>query len=293
MANFFSGRVPALRTAGLPLVAHTVGLLWLIATATALCQEDSTDKPGNKLLLLGQAPDDHPAATHEYMAGVRLLARLFRTWPDIQVDTASADGNWDEGPALVRRCDTAVLFLSEGARWIHDEPRRLEAFAQLAARGGGLVAIHWGMGTREPQYIDGFLKLFGGCHGGPDRKYKVLETNVEIADPTHPIVGGLRPLGLREEFYYQLKFAQDLAVKPVLKAEIDGNWETVAWAWERNDGGRSFGFSGCHYHENWRHTEYRRLLVNAILWTLKRPIPAGGALVDISDTALQLRSPGK
>ena len=30
---------------------------------------------------------------------------------------------------------------------------------------------------REPaEQIDVFVQLFGACHGGPDRKYKVLET---------------------------------------------------------------------------------------------------------------------
>ena len=32
------------------------------------------------------------------------------------------------------------------------------------------------MGTQEAEPIEAFVDLFGACHGGPDRKYKVLET---------------------------------------------------------------------------------------------------------------------
>jgi type 1 glutamine amidotransferase len=245
----------------------------------------------SRVLLLGQGPDGHPPETHEYVAGMRLLGKVLQGGvPGLEVEVVSADGAWDEGPAKLRRADAAVLFLSQGAKWIHEEPRRLEALAQLAARGGGLITLHWGMGTREAEYIDGFLKLFGGCHGGPDRKFQVLETRVEIADPAHPVVSGLRPFRVHEEFYYRLKFVPaDRAFTPLLKAEIDGQWETVAWAWERSDGGRSFGFSGAHFHKNWELEEYRRLMANAVVWSLKRPLPAEGLDVRVSPEDLKVQ----
>ena len=37
---------------------------------------------------------------------------------------------------------------------------------------------------------------------------------------------------------------------------------------------RSFGFSGLHFHDNWRLPEYRRLVAQGVLWSLKLPIPA-------------------
>jgi hypothetical protein len=56
-----------------------------------------------------------------------------------------------------------------------------------------------------------------------------------------------------------------------VEATIDGRAETVAWAYERPDGGRSFGFSGLHFHDNWARPEYQKLIVQATLWTLKLP----------------------
>jgi hypothetical protein len=70
---------------------------------------------------------------------------------------------------------------------------------------------------------------------------------------------------------------------------IDGQLETVAWAWERPDGGRSFGFSGLHFHNNWRLPEYRRLVAQGILWTLKVSVPKDGLPVEITDDDLKLK----
>ena len=55
---------------------------------------------------------------------------------------------------------------------------------------------------------------------------------------------------------------------PQIDTRIDGKLETAAWAWERPDAGRSFGFSGLHFHVNWERQEYRRLVLNAVKWTL-------------------------
>jgi type 1 glutamine amidotransferase len=223
---------------------------------------------------------------------MHILAKCLQDVPGLEVDVISADGAWEDGPELIREADCVVLFLSQGAKWIHEDPRRLEAFAQLAAREGGLIALHWGMGTRDPKYIAGFLRLFGGCHGGPDRKYKVVESQIRVVDSDHEIVRGVAPLMLREEFYYQLKLIDTKRIKPILQTTIDGNNETVAWAWQRADGGRAFGFSGGHFHSNWSRVEYRRLMAQAVLWTLKLPIPKEGLPVKVSkeDLALPARS---
>ena len=59
-----------------------------------------------------------------------------------------------------------------------------------------------------------------------------------------------------------------------------GRIETVAWAYERKDGGRAFGFTGGHNHHNWADENFRRTVVNAILWSAKVDVPEGGAKVD-------------
>ena len=75
-----------------------------------------------------------------------------------------------------------------------------------------------------------------------------------------------------------------------------GREEVVAWAFERPDGGRGFGFTGAHFHKNWANDDFRRLVVNAILWSAHVEVPPGGAKVDIDPIDLNSnldRKPGR
>jgi trehalose utilization protein len=266
------------------------GTLLLVAGSLAIASATRADEPRTRqLLLLGQGPDGHPAATHEYLAGLRILEKCLKRTPELKVVFERADEPWERGPALLEQADGVVIFLAEGAKWVQNDPRRHDALAKLAARGGGLVALHWGIGTKESKPIEPYLKLLGGCHGGPDRRYQVLETTLRPAEPRHPIATAIAATRVRDEFYYRLKFIEPAGqVQPVLTVPIEGREETVAWAWQRPDGGRSFGFSGLHFHDNWQLPAYRRLVVQATLWTMNVPIPADGADVDLGEADLRL-----
>jgi type 1 glutamine amidotransferase len=247
--------------------------------------------PPKRILLLGQSHDDHPAQEHEYMAGLRFVAELLKPLPDLEVTLVRADDPWKEGPALLDRADAVVLYLAEGAAWIARDAGRRQAFARLAKRGGGITALHWALGTKEAKPIETYLQLLGGCHGGPDRKYQVGDADVHVVDPEFPITRGIQDFRVHDEFYYRLKFAKpESSIHPLLRAPIDGRPETVAWCWERPGGGRSFGFTGLHYHANWRLEAYRRLIVQGIVWTLDRLIPKTGLPIELSTNSSRLLS---
>jgi len=261
-------------------------VLAILCFATAV----HADAP-KKLLLVGQGPDGHPKQTHEYTAGVEIVAKCLKDFPGIETTVVMADGPWKEGPELIERADGVLLFVSEGAKWVSADPKRLEAFQRLAKRGGGLAVLHWGMGTRDVEPIAPFVAMFGGCHGGPDRKYKVLD-KVELVPlaKDHPVLTAVGPVASKEELYYKLKFPKDeKGLTALLKANVDGTDETVCWAWERPDGGRSFGFSGLHFHDNWKLPEYRRLVGQAALWIVKQPVPEKGLKVELSEKDLQVK----
>jgi type 1 glutamine amidotransferase len=241
------------------------------------------------LLLIGQGPDGHPPTTHEFMAGIRVMEHLTRDIPHLIVTTAKADEPWPEGPALIDKADAVVLYLTQGGKWMKSNPERYAALERLAARGGGIVVLHWAVGAKDAAFIETSLKFTGACHGGPDRVYVKREGTLRVAAPIHPIATGVNDVTLLEEFYYNLKTVKSSpGITPVLVVEINGKDETAAWAWDRPDGGRSFGFVGLHYHKNWEQRDYRRLVKNAILWTLKDPIPAGGSNVDCPEDVLAL-----
>lgn len=248
------------------------------------------EKPAVKrLLLLGQGPDGHPPASHEYVAGLKLLKKCLDRFEGVQVTLVDASEPWREGPELIDKADGVVLYLAEGARWVHQDDARLAALKRLAARGGSLTGLHWGIGTKEARYIGEYVALLGACHGGPDRKYAVVELRTEIASPRHPILTKVEPVTVEDEFYYRLKLAPAPAeLTPLLRVPVEGESHMVAWAWERPDKGRSFGFSGLHFHKNWQHESYRRLVVQGIVWTLGLPVPDSGANVEVAAEDLRL-----
>jgi hypothetical protein len=75
-----------------------------------------------------------------------------------------------------------------------------------------------------------------------------------------------------------------------------GREETLMWAYERAGGGRSFGFTGGHFHENWGNESFRKLVLNAMLWIANVEVPQDGVASKV--TADQLKEnldpkPGK
>ena len=238
------------------------------------------------VLLLGMKRD-HPQGRHEYMAGLRVLEKCLVDVPEIKTEVVAADEPWPDGPELLKKADAVVLYLGQGAKWMQADPQRMAALKDLARRGGGIVALHSGIMSTDAKDIDLFRDLVGGCHGGPDRRYIVMDADLRVTDRSHPITMGVADVRIHDEFYFKLKFARQGKLQPILQLPIEGKAETVAWAYERPDGGRSVGFSGMDPHANWRVPSYRRLAAQAVLWTLKLPVPHDGLPVNVPEALLQ------
>jgi type 1 glutamine amidotransferase len=118
--------------------------------------------------------------------------------------------------------------------------------------------------------------------------------------PKHPITRGVKPFKINDEWYYHMRFTPNMeGVTPILSAlppssTLDrpngphsgnpfvraavqrGEAQHLMWAYERKNGGRGFGFTGGHYHKNWGQDDFRKLVLNGILWIAKADIPASG-----------------
>ena len=269
------------RIFALPLVV--AGLL----LGFVLAGNSSAAEPRPKrLLIVGQGSDGHPTTTHEFMPGAKVLAELLKPYKAVQTSLVNADEPWMDGAKLIDKADGIVMLVTQGAQWMQMEPQRHAALKRLAARGGAITALHWSVGAQDAKYIQGQLDLLGATRGGPQRKYLVLATELKRVVPAHPILSGLGDFKVYDEIYYALDRVP--RIQPLFTANIDGKDEMAAWSWERSDGGRSFGFVGLHFHSNWQLPEYRRFVVQGVLWSLKLPIPTGGVTVDIDSKKLEL-----
>jgi type 1 glutamine amidotransferase len=165
-------------------------------------------------------------------------------------------------------------------------------------KGVGLVCMHYGVEFPKGPAGDQLLDWLGGYYE------TYWSTNpVWLADiksyPKHPITNGVKPFAVRDEWYFNMRFRPGMkGVTPILVAKPDdearsgktssprgpykhivdasGREEVLGWATERPNGGRSFGFTGGHFHKNWGDDNQRKVVLNAILWTAHVPVPKNG-----------------
>ena len=112
----------------------------------------------------------------------------------------------------------------------------------------------------------------------------------------HPITSGVKAFEAEEEFYYHIRFREGViplmrALPPANSLGADGPRsgnpeirkqlaaqvpQTLAWAVENSNGARGFGFTGGHFHHHWANENFRRLVLNAVVWTAKADVPENG-----------------
>jgi hypothetical protein len=69
--------------------------------------------------------------------------------------------------------------------------------------------------------------------------------------------------------------------------EASGRDEIMMWVSERPDGGRGFGFTGGHRHVNWGDENFRKVVLNALLWIAKAEVPANGVSCQVTEDELK------
>ena len=113
------------------------------------------------------------------------------------------------------------------------------------------------------------------------------------ASPEHPVSRGWREFTVDEEPYFNNYFGQD-GNRPAQNVTVFATSllppeapkpEIVAWGVERTDGGRGFGIVMPHFYKNWAQEDLRRLILNGIVWTAKREVPAAGVQTPPPDLA--------
>jgi type 1 glutamine amidotransferase len=235
-----------------------------------------------KIVLVAGKPSHGPGA-HEHNAGVTLLEKFLNQ--NKGVKAVAVRNGWPEDASVFDGARSIVLYMDGGGGHPLLVGDRMATIAKLAEKGVGLSFLHYTVEVPKENSGPQFLKWIGGYYERPYSVNPMSEADLVQASPQHPISRGWKSFHLKDEWYYRIRFdPADRRVTPILTTMLPKdapNKETVAWVVERADGGRGFGFTGGHFHTNWGVLEFRRLLVNAILWTAKVDVPKNGARCDL------------
>ena len=253
------------------------------------------DEQCNVLFLAGRP--SHGYGAHEHYAGCQLLAKSLDEAMD-NVTTEVIRTKWPSENELAN-ADVIVMYSDGGGG--HPVNKHLEQIDRLAKSGVGIVCIHYAVEVPKGKSGEKFLDWIGGYFEtdwsvNPHWRAEFTEL------PDHPVTRGVNPFSSQDEWYYHMRFRDNMqGVTPILSAippestlsrpdgphsgnphvrAKAGQPQHVAWATEREDGGRGFGFTGGHFHWNWGDDDFRRLMLNAIVWTAKLEVPENGVPIE-------------
>jgi len=266
------------------------------------CAVDADAAAEKKKVVFVAGTRSHGYGAHEHKAGCMLLAaQLEKAMPNFE--TVVVTDGYPKDASVFDGADAVVVFADGGGR--HPLMQHIDEFEPIMKRGVGLVCLHYAVEIPKGSAGDALLRWMGGyfeTHWSVNPHWKA---EFELM-PNHPIARGVQPFKIQDEWYYHMRFVEDDGLTPILSAmppestlrRGDGPHSNnphvreavlekklkqhVAWAYERPEdygGGRGFGFTGAHFHWNWGHNNFRKLVLNAIVWTAKGEVPSEGVAI--------------
>jgi len=292
-----------------------VSLIFLLIAMMSTWQ--SVVAETQRLVIVAGKPS-HPPRMHEFNAGVQLLDKCLKNTPGLSVEVVL--NGWPVDETIFQDADAVVFYMDGGGRHevVQEEGRRLKLVDAWTKKGVGIGCMHYGVevladqaGSEFKRWIGGHYENMFSCNPIWEPKFTQFET--------HPITRGVRPFEIEDEWYFNMRFigdvtgneeqvVEDTKFTPILVAAPSdavrdgpyvypkgpyphiqaskGRAEAMMWAVERPDGGRGFGFTGGHFHDNWGNEQYRKVVLNAMLWLAKVEVPAGGVESQVSQAEL-------
>ena len=277
----------------------SVPLLAAICLAMASPASSMAADDTKKVVFIAGGPS-HDYGSHEHYAGCRLLAdTIHKQAPHVRCEIVQ--NGWPADESIFEGVHAIVIYSDGGGG--HPANQHLDRMQALMDQGVGLVCLHYGVEVPKGPIGDKFLEWLGGyfeTHWSVNPHWKADFPKL----PSHPITQGVKPFQAQDEWYFHMRFRPEMAgVTPILsaiapastmdrpdgphsgnpdvrRAVAKGELQHVAWAYERNNGGRSFGFTGGHFHWNWGRPEICTLVSNAIVWSTGSEVPGKGVLAE-------------
>jgi type 1 glutamine amidotransferase len=261
-----------------------------------------TSAADKKIVLVAGKPS-HGTGAHEFQAGCFLLKKCLNKVPGVRSEIHL--NGWPDDTNAFDGADAVFLYMDGGSGHPAIKPERLQILGELMKKGVGLGCAHYAVevpkgeaGQAWLNWTGGYFETFWSVNPHWDADFQTL--------PGHPVTRGVKPFKINDEWYYHMRFPENMkGVTPILTAvppdRTRGNPgalsshggnphvqarigmpEHVMWVTERADGGRGFGFTGGHFHRNWGDDNFRKIVLNAILWIAKAEIPPEGVASNVT-----------
>jgi hypothetical protein len=257
----------------------------------------------NIVFLAGGA--SHGPGDHEHRAGCLLLQRCLAGIPGVHTEVFQS---WPKDESAIKSADAVIVFSDGDDGNPVTRPERLKLLNAIMERGAGFACIHYATTVPQPIGEQYFLPWMGGYYL---TNWSVNPTWTPHFNPLpkHPVTQGVKPFSIQDEWYYHMRFVDKMkGVTPILsalppkdtiggdgphsgnpavrEAVKQGESQVLLWVYERPQGGRGFGFTGAHFHKNWGEPDFRKVVLNAILWIAKMEVPAQGVMAEITPADL-------
>jgi putative membrane-bound dehydrogenase-like protein len=257
----------------------------LVCAATAPVQVAPRTEQTPLRIFIRSGPKSHGPGAHDY-------PRFLKEWVPMLNERGARATGAETFPTREQLADTDVLILHKQEAGNIDPPDRVNLNEYLA-RGGGVVVIHAGTVSRDP---DWFRTIVGGSWRNGTTRWLEGPMHLYFTDRQHPIVKDASNWEMDDEIYYDMDILPEAKVlasaytpKPAARSaggqrraeQVTAGGRRVGiydiqpqmWTYEKTVGSkpyRAFVSIPGHLYENFNRPNYRTILLRGIAWAAGR-----------------------
>src|SRR5579871_5478563 len=184
------------------LVAFCLSVCGLIVPDVASAQSP------RRLVLMAGRPS-HPPRMHEFNAGVQLLSKCLRDCPLVKVDVLL--NGWPKDESVFEKVDAVIFYMDGrlGHEAVQENGRRQALIDDWVKSGVGIGCMHYAVEVDPNKGGPEFKRWIGGHYEHMFSCNPIWEPEF-TSFPDHPITRGVQPFKVKDEWYFNMRFVDDL-----------------------------------------------------------------------------------
>jgi type 1 glutamine amidotransferase len=265
----------------------------ILCLAVTLAVSPQMLEAKTKKILFLAGPKSHANGEHEFEAGCKLLAEALNA-SGLDVEAKVYHPGWPKDESIFKDVDACIVYADAGGKF----GKKYAELDKHVKNGMGIMFMHYGVHPTKDVGEKYFTPWIGGYMANDfsvnPHWIADLKANKQL-----PISNGLpETFPAYDEFYYNMRFDSDCdccggavtgVPSPDRMVRYINMWnengekgfgkpQKLMWYKDTptKEGGRGIGFVGGHYHRNWAIDPFRKMVLNAIVWTARGEVPKDG-----------------